>query len=215
MIKVLGVKRLVGIVVLLALNAAVAAAVYMYFMPNKQKVEKELRKTKATVASKRNEISRIRDEFDRINQQKVLFGELEKMGFFGDQDRFETQRRIEAINEMTDVLNARYEIREAQTEENDMTKKAGHAILNTAIRIDIDALDDLDFYNFLYWVEYGFSGHTNITHLTLERVLDVNEATLRMVGSNNPKPMVKGAFEFNWRTLIPKEDLEKLEGSVE
>lgn len=215
MIKVLGVKRLAGILILLALNAVVAAAVFMYFIPNKQKVERDLRSTKANVASKRAEITRIKDEFTRINKQKLLFEDLQTLGFFGDQDRFATQRRIEAINELTDVLNARYEIREAKTEENDMTKKAGQLILDTPISINVEALDDVDFYKFIYWVEYGFSGHTNITSLSMERVTDVNDATLRMVGSENPKPMIKGSFEFDWRTLIPKEDMEKLEGGVE
>jgi hypothetical protein len=215
MINILGVQRVIGIAILLVLNLVVGAAVFMYVMPEKQKTQTELRRTQSMVAAKRNEIERIKDEFVRINQRKLMFEDLQKMGFFGDQDRIEIKRRFEAIDVLTDVLRAKYKISEAGTEENEHTEKMNHVILNTPFYIEVEAIDDLDVFRFIYWIENGFSGHTAITNVKLERVADLDDATLRYIGTDDPKTMVKGSFEFDWRTLIPKEDLGKLEGAVQ
>jgi hypothetical protein len=215
MIEILGVKRLIGIVVLLTVNILIGSSLLFYFMPQNKDLEKDFRRVGGIINAKRNDVMKIQDEFDRIQDQKLLFEDLKKMGFFDDQDRFQTQRRIEAIQQMTEVLNVTYEVREAKIEENEHAKKANHVVLNTPIKINIEALDDKDFYAFLYWVDHAFSGQTSITKIRLQRVNDINDSTLRSIGTGNPITLIRGTFEFDWRTMISSDELGTIEGSVE
>lgn len=77
-------------------------------------------------------------------------------------------------------------------------------MLDTPVSLTIEAMDDVDFFNFIYWIENGFPGHISVSSLSMERTLDVNDVTLRQIGSGVETTLVKGKVSFNWRTLIPE-----------
>ena len=49
-----------------------------------------------------------------------------------------------------------------------------------------------------------FPGHVSVNNVKLERKLDVNEITLRQIGSGIPAVMVQGSVDFDWRTMVPE-----------
>lgn len=204
MIGMIGKKRLAILAFLIVINAAMAGAVYFYLTPQNDKLEKELRTVKAQSAGKQSETERLRSEYKDIQKKKTHFDNLEQAGFFSDQSRFVGQKRIEDIQKFTSILTARYEIRSAVTEKNPFTAPAGHIILNSPVSVSMDALDDVDVYNFIYWMENAFPGHVSVKSLSLSRELEINDAVVREVGNGIPVTLVKGAVEFNWRTMLPE-----------
>lgn len=207
MIQILGAKRVLTLAVLALANIFLAAAVYYVFMPQNIKAEQGLRAAKAAVAGRRNEIQTMQTEYQQIQEQKNLFGDLEKARFFTTQDRVEARRMIEAIQASSKVLSAKYSIGAAEVRENEQASDAGYVILHSPLSINIDALDDIDIYSFIYWMENAFPGHAAVSELTLERKLDIDEVTLRQIGNGVPTVLVNANVNFDWSTMVPRANL--------
>ena len=58
MINIIGIKRLIILAIMVALNASVGAALYLYFKPAKTDIERELRTTKSAISADRTLIAK-------------------------------------------------------------------------------------------------------------------------------------------------------------
>lgn len=206
MISVIGTRRLFILTALLAVNAVMAAAYYLYVVPENEKLGKELRTVKAEIASKQSETEKLRTEYDLIQKQRASFEDLKEAGFLGAQDRVVARERMEAIQTHSRVVQARYNIEPVKVEENKSAADSGQVILNSVINADVDALDDIDFLNFVYWLENGFPGQITINNIDIKREADVDDVTLRQIGTGSPLVIVKGQASFEWRTMVPREE---------
>lgn len=206
MIKILGIKRVVAIAILIAIGSFMGAVLFGIVLPELQKTERDLRVARASVAASRTELDQLRNDFEFFKNQKYLFEDLKQIGFFSNQDRYDAQKRIEAIQDQTNILHMHYNIPPASVEENENAAKAEYVVLKTSATVDVDAMDDLDFYSFMYWIDNAFTGQVSITGFDMERVLDVNSKTLRHIGSGAAATLLKGSMSFEWRTLIPRAD---------
>ncbi|MBU0800865.1 MAG: hypothetical protein KKA05_07645, partial [Alphaproteobacteria bacterium] len=104
MIKVIGTRRILILGVLIAVNAAMAAGIYGYLIPQNEKIERDLRGVKGNISTKRAETDRLKTEYQQIQEQKVAFENLKDSGFMGHQDRFVVRERMEAIQAYSRVL---------------------------------------------------------------------------------------------------------------
>lgn len=210
MVQVLGIKRILFIIILVAANVALVASTYLYAIPESDDLERDLRSTRSQISGKRAEIDRLRSEFDLIQEQKERFEDLQSAGFMSDQNRLVARRRIMSVQKYTKILRAGYDISSADISNHKATDEVGYIVLETPIKIDVDAMDDVDFYSFIYWMENTFPGHMALTNFRLERDLDVNEATLRRIGSGEATVLVSGVLNFVWRTMVPKSGVVNL-----
>lgn len=206
MIQLIGIKRLTVILVLVALSGLLGAASYLYMIPQNAKLEQELRSIVADASFKRSEADRFRQEMTEIQDEKNTFQSLETLGFLGEQSRLDARKRIEAIQGYSRVLTARYNIEPGVSENVETAAEADRVILKSPITIEVDALDDADVYNFLHMLENSFIGYTAVKSFELERVLDLNEVTLRQIGSGMPAVLVKAKIELDWKTLMSREE---------
>lgn len=214
MIKILGIKRVAAIAVLSAIGLFMVAILFGLVLPELQKTERDLRVVRASVANGRAELDQLKNDFDFFKEQRYLFEDLQQVGFFGAQDRYEAKKRIEAIQDQANILHMHYNISPAVVEENKNAAKADYVVLKTAATVDVEAMDDLDFYSFMYWIDNAFTGQVSITGFDMERVLDVNSKTLRHIGSGAATTLLKGSLSFEWRTLIPRADYMAEEGGI-
>lgn len=205
MIKLIGAKRLVIIAVLAGLCAVLGASSFMLIKPQNEKVDRELRQLKSDISFKRSETNRFREEMAEIQNEKNTFQSLQSLGFLGEQSRLEARKRIEAIQSYSRILSARYNIAPGKVENTATATDADQVLLKTEIVIDLDALDDADIYKFISLMESAFIGHVSVTSLELERVLDLNEVTLRQIGSGIPAVLVKAKLVLNWQTLLSRQ----------
>lgn len=212
MIQILGVKRILVLIILLAANISLAAVVYLYLVPESDNMTRQLQETRAKIASERAETDRLRTEFQAIQEQKNRFETLQAAGFMSDQNRLVARRRIMDIQKYTKVLRAGYDISSANVVRDKAVEGIGYVILSTPVSVEIEALDDLDVYNFIYWMENAFPGHTSVQQISMARVLDVNEAVIRQIGSGVPTTLVKGTVDFLWQTIVPESSVQSLDG---
>lgn len=213
MIQILGAKRVITLSILLLVNLALGAGLYYILVPQKTKTQMELRVAKSAVASRRDQIQTMQTEYQQIQEQKDLFGDLEKARFFTIQDRIEARRMIESIQQESKVLSAKYSIGAAEVQENEKASAAGYVILHSPISLNIEALDDIDIYSFVYWMENSFPGQVGVVAATLERKRDIDEVTLRQIGNGVPTVLVNATIDFDWNTMVPRENLPQQLGA--
>ncbi|MFN3827209.1 MAG: hypothetical protein ACK4NR_06245 [Micavibrio sp.] len=214
MIKLIGTKRLIALAVLASLNATMAAGTYLYLMPQNEKLDREFKQIKSQISSKRSEADRFRQEFEEIQQEKGNYQSLEAQGFMGDQSRQAARKRIDAIQSYSRVLSAKYNIMPGEASEVETAREADRVIVQSPMSFDIEALDDADVFQFAYLIENAFMGHTAVTSFELERAIDLNDVTLRQIGTGIPAVLVKSKMVLNWKTLMKREDAVMFGASV-
>ncbi len=204
MMKILGAKRVIMLASLLAVNAVLGAFLYLVLIPQKTGTENELRKVRGAVTARRTEVATLKTEYEQIQEQKNLFGDLQRSGFFDTQDRLGARKVIEQIQAESDVLGARYDIKAVNVQENPIAAQSDHVIMHSPVTVSLDALDDKDIYSFIYWFENAFPGHAGVTAMTLERKLDVDEITLKQIGNGVPVILLSATVDFSWNTMVPR-----------
>ena len=207
MIGVLGTKRLIATGVLLAFNVLLAAAIYGYVTPENEKLERDVRGLRSQVSAKRADSDKLRMEYHQIQEQKSYFENLGAAGFFSDQNRVLARNKIESVQRYAGVLSARYNISAATVENNDLAAETGHALVSSPVSLNLEAMDDVDVFNFIFWLENAFPGQVSINNVRIERVLDIDDVTLRQIGSGVETTLIKGTIGFNWYTMMAEKDL--------
>lgn len=208
MIGILGKKRIFILAVLIGLNVAMAAALYTYLLPEGTRLERVVRSLKTEVASTYADTERLRQEREQIQLQKTRFENLEAAGFFSDQNRVLARTKIEGLQRYTGILSASYNFSPAKIEENPLLAEVGHTVIASPATLTLTAMDDVDVLKFIYWLENGFPGHVSIDRVQLNRVMDINDVTLRAIGSGTETALVKAIVGFKWRTMIPDSGLQ-------
>ena len=207
MIGVIGVKRILTIVVLLLLNAALAAVVYMHFVPRKMAAENELNQLRGNISTVQSDISRMQVEFDQLQLQQVQFDKMRQRGFFGSQGRREAELILQKIQRESGVISAVVNIMGGVVEANEEALKAEHQVLASPVSIRIEAMDDVDVYRYIYLVQQFFPGHVSFEKLSLKREAEVSGTVMRAIATGaNPK-LVSAEIVMTWRTMIPQKDV--------
>lgn len=207
MMALIGIKRLIIIGILLGFNAVLGAGVYLYLVPENEKMSKQLSSLTSKINTTRNDTTELETNYKLIQEEKFDYENLLKAGFFDSQDRLAFRRRMSEVQRYSKVLRASFDITPANVEENKGAEDADHVILRSVVSVNIDAMDDIDLYNFIFWLENGFPGHSTITKLSMKRELDVDENSLRQIGSGRELVLVSGSLDYEWRTMVPKNDV--------
>lgn len=208
MINVLGARRVTILIGLVALNAILAAGLYMYVQPQKIKKERELRSINGQVQTLRRDVNNLQLEFDQLDAQRVEFQELRESGFFDQQGRRQAEIKLSAAQTRSGVIKAIASIARGTFEENELAEKANHKILKSPITIKIEALTDLDVFKYIQLVIQTLPGHVSIEAIDLRRDADISRTILRSIASGGNPPLVKADIQMVWRTMIPDESAE-------
>ncbi len=208
MISVIGGRRLLVLLTMVILNALLAAGFYLYLEPQKDQLSKEVRRVQGQISSRETDISSLQLEREKLLEQQGTFEKLKQLGFFSAQDRILARERIEEIRELSRVLAIKYTIKPASLETNDEIKKAGHIVLSSPFNVEIDALDDIDIYRFIYLLKTSFPGHVSFDKMEVIKSQDVTESVLRQIGSGTPVVLVRAKIDFTWRTILPEDQIK-------
>jgi len=207
MINVLGIKRVMLLAGLLALNVVLAAVVYMYLTPEIQTKEREMRGLRSQVSTVRNDIDRMQVEFDQLESQREEFEILAGDGFFKNQDRRQAEKILNQIQKSSRVSKAIASIGRGVTEDNKEAQKAKYKILKSPIEVRLEAIDDVNVFHYIFLIEHYFPGHVAVKNINIERDADVSNTVLRSIASGGNPPLVKANLELVWRTMIPESEV--------
>lgn len=208
MIRVIGFQKILTLI-LLAFFTAVFFFYGTYVLaPQIQDSKKQLSVNKGEISQLTEDINKLVEGIKTFESQKQAFERIKEVGFFDPQNRLETRQRLNEMQKESRLLSAKFSINSAVTEPNKLAREAGHKILNTEISFTLDALEDIDIYNFIYLMNYGFPGQILITDLAITKEQDITQPLLRKIGNGDYVPLVKAELKANWRTMVPDTSIE-------
>jgi hypothetical protein len=214
MIRILGVKRILVLLVLVVLNGLFATGVYLYLMPQKLQKERDLSGVRGQIGTLQGDIDRLQIEFDQLEAQQAQFDILNERGFFSSQGRRQAEKTLENIQKQAGVISAVASIKSGTVEDSEEAQKAAHKILVSPISIQVEALDDVDVFRYLFLLEKFFPGHLTITNINVERTSDISGPVLRSIASGSNPALVTASIEMLWRTMIPESEVMNTDAGV-
>ena len=204
MMKSIGLSRL--FIILLLASFTLFCLFYSYKVggPN-------IKKEKRSLAVVNNDISKMTSDMDKLSQgltqfegQKQAFSNVQRFGFFDDQDRVKARQLIEAMQEESRLLSAVYSLGPAESLNEPRATDAGYDLLNTNIGFTIEAVEDIDVYKFIYLLNYGFPGQISIKSLSMSRDEEITQPLLRQIGTGQPTPLIRAELEVFWKSMVPE-----------
>ena len=212
MVRLIGIRRILAIVLLAAFLVILFLYNSVLMKPDIRQMQQELARSKAEVAEMGVNIDKLMQGIELFKSQESEFLQIQKFGFFDDQDRVEARRRLNLMQKESRLLSAKYTIMQAVDQENEKAQEAGYKEIATEISFELEALDDTDIYNFIYMLNYGFPGQVSITSLAMSREKEITQPLLRKIGVGETEPLVKAGLKVNWTTMIPDGTLSSVRG---
>ncbi len=207
MIAAIGYKKSLLIIVLAVLTGVLAFATYFIFQPKAADSQAELSTLQAQASTLQNEVDQMRQDFSQFDSKKAVFENISRMGFFNDQNRVMARERFDTLQKLSKIMSARYEIKPAKIFSQDIPLETGFVVMESPITITLTALDDIDIYRFIYYLNYGFPGHITINKLEIKRDGKVTPEVLKEIGQGNPPALITANMEMQWRTMARKESI--------
>ncbi|MGH1377610.1 MAG: hypothetical protein ACRBB3_02200 [Alphaproteobacteria bacterium] len=204
MIQVIGVKRVAILLVLISVNAALAAGLYLYAIPEKDKLSRKLRSLRSQVNSVQTDIDRMKVEFAQLDKQQDRFDKLKEDGLFSSQVRSEAKAFLSGIQEKAKVISAVANVRPGVIQSDKEAQKANHKILMSPVEITIEAFDDASVYRYIELAKMTFPGHLSLDGITIKRSRDVSSPVLRAIAAGTNPVLISADILMSWRTIIPE-----------
>ncbi len=212
MFKALGSKKVTFMVLLLLVNAGIGSAWYYWLLPAREQVTNELQSTQTAVEARYQEVAKMKEEYVLLQSQLRSFKELELKGFFNDQDRSNGIDQLGKLSNVAGLLKAKLKFGVGQLVSDPLADQANQVVLKSPVTVDVSALDDVDVYSFVKFIEEKFPGRVDISSFKLKRSEIFNEAMLRKIGGGDSTPLVQSQISFDWLTMAPKNVVAPTEG---
>jgi|TARA_R110000868_G_scaffold320170_2_gene581122 hypothetical protein len=200
MLKVLGTKRVVFIIILAALNAG-AGFGYKYMSDTIAVKERQLNGIKRKVRDRFNEVKKVREQFATLRGQVSDYVRLEKNNFFEDQDRDVLREIFFEAQKKSQVLRAKYDVSPYTVKASAFITQPNLKWVNSNVRLSIEALDDIDVFSFIEILESEFPGYVQFQSVNITRHEELNADTLKKIGSGTPVSLVKADVSFLWHSV--------------
>lgn len=207
MIKLIGIKRLFLLSLLIMILAILGAFYSLWMEPARQEAEGQLNRLDREIRTLRNDILNVKEEIETTERNTPYFEQLEELGFFQRQDRFQAERLIQDIRAQSGVQSANFSIEPLVDIDDNRAARAGHRLIMSHVRIsNINAYTDLEIYRFLYLINNRFPGHTRLSRFQLERSGDITPSSLAQLSEDaDTAGFVRGSAEFQWLTMLEED----------
>lgn len=204
MVKGVNDKVLLFVILLMAIAGGGGYSLYEYATPEIDKKTKELQSVKSYVDAKYKEVAKMKEEFVLLQSQLRAFKELEARGFFNDQDRADALKSFADLVDRVGILKAVPDYASGTLINSTQAEDADQILIKSHGKVDLETIEDVDAYSLIKYMQEKYPGSVDITSFYMERLGPLSAATLRDIGGGNPKPLLKGTFEFDWRTMTAK-----------
>lgn len=208
MIQILGLKRVLTLFGLTVVCALLGTYVYLYALPKHEKYERTVRDLRSQVVTRQDEVSQLKLELEQLVNRKNDYEKLREQGFFLTQDRVLVREKINEVQRLSGVLSAKYSVDAAHCEYTNDLDVIDYVLLNSPVKITIEALDDRDVYKFVNFIDSMFPGYVKKESLVMAKTGPVNSAILKNIGSGNPQALIKADLIFSWYTMVPRNNVD-------
>ncbi len=203
MIQIIGFKRVIILLVFVAINVVLGAMIYAYLLPKQTTLDRSLRSLGSQISTTRSDIDRMQVEFSQLDKQQDDFDKLKEDGFFSNQVRSEAKKIFSEIQDESKVISVVVSVKPGIIVESKEADKANYKVLKSPVEITIKSFDDTDIYRYIKIAESRIPGHLSLDSIKIERSRDVSSAVLRAISAGANPELVNATLVMSWRSLIP------------
>jgi len=200
MLNALGTKRIIFVVLLVALNVG-AGLGYKYMSDTIAVKERQLNGIKRKVRDRFNEVKKVREQFATLRGQVSDYVRLEKNNFFEEQDRDVLRDIFFEAQKKSQVLRAKYDVSPYATKSSPHITQPSLKWVNSNVKLSIEALDDIDVFSFIEILEDEFPGYVQFQSVNIKRNAELDTETLKKIGAGTPVSLIQADVNFLWHSV--------------
>jgi hypothetical protein len=216
--------KIIALILLLCAFAGVLTYINMgYLSQNVAESQKKLNIVRSESSELRTQVEKLKTDYAAFEKERDKFEQITRLGFFNAQDRVEAREKFGAIERLSKIMFARYEIKAASivSSEKDLQTNvlgeiiaeqsvADYVVIESPVSVSLSAIDDIDIYRFIYYMNYGFPGHVTINQISIQKTEKLTADIIKQIGLGNPQELVTGTIDLTWRTMIQKSVADSL-----
>jgi hypothetical protein len=202
--KLIGVKRALMLAILLAVNLAIAGLYFFVIEPMRGRASTQLAGIESQINGLQSKIQNVKRELDDFKKNLPRYEELNKVGFFNNQDRFELRRHLDEVKAASAVGGFTYTVSEIKQLQSADASASKSRLINSRIEVkEVKTLVDSDFYAFIDAMLQNFPAHVRLHSFSVERKGELNNDTMRDLRTGKKQTVVEAGAAFDWFTIVP------------
>lgn len=207
MINLLGTKIVMTIIMMLVLLGGAGSGFYYYIAPGQEQVERDQRTVDGKIRVKRDEIRRLKVEYDQLKDQIVKFNILKKKGFFNAQDRVTAREMFNQLSEQANV-NGEIELKAADQMDDPSARDAKHVLISGPMTIKANALLDQNIFKYMVALQNIWPGYLEFKSFDFHRKQDDINKTFTELATGKIESLIEGQLEFTWWSMASPSQME-------
>ncbi|MDF3023894.1 MAG: hypothetical protein K0R10_1255 [Alphaproteobacteria bacterium] len=203
--KLIGIKRVILLAILSGINAAIAAAYFLWISPMLTDSQNALSAMSGEISTLQGKIQNTKTELAQFKDNLPKYKTLETRGFMSAQDRFQISRDLDAVRKSAGLAGFNFNINDLQVVESPEASAAKLRVLNSRISVDqVSSLIDVNLYDFVDRMTKEFPAHVRLQQLTVRRKEPLNNAAFVRISLRDPINLVLASAIFDWITIVPE-----------
>ncbi len=204
MIKLIGLKRLVVLVCVIALNL-LALGVYLFSVgPMLSNVQMRQNSLNGEISGLRGRISAVRMDTAYLKKNLPKYTALQQSGFFTQQNRFTIKSAMEDMRVKAGISNFAYSVGKVHTISNADAAAIHYKLIASEIVIN-HIVSPLDSNIYLLAQDMGqsFPSFVRLEEMDVHRTKKVDAESLKAIAEGKPVSFVGAALTFESLALVP------------
>lgn len=204
--KLIGIKRLILLMILIGLNAFIAASYFLWIEPMRGEAQTKLTGLQSDISSLQNKIQNTKTELAEYATNLPKYQALQGRGFMSSQDRFQITRDLDDVRKRADMGNFSFRIDDLRNVENADAAAANMKVINSRINVEnVGSLLDINIYNYIDLMANSFPSHVRINSFKIERKEKLTPQILLKIADTKGVnvSLVNASAVFDWLTYVP------------
>lgn len=207
--KLIGIKRLILLSILIAVNATIAAAYFLWIGPMLIESQNRLNGMKGEISKLQSKIQNTKLELAEYKKNLPAYQALEKTGFMTVlAERLQANafisRELDAVRQNAELGGFSFQLNDMPNVSYPEADSAKLAIRAKRINLDkVSALLDINFYDFADRMVREFPAHVRLQSLVIDRKEKLDQAALTKIVEKKQVNLLEAKAVFDWLTVEP------------
>lgn len=213
MTRLIGKKRIAILTVLALVNAVLAASLFLYIEPMREKAAMRRQTVDREIRDLRSSISNIKTKIKSLEENQEAYDALKERGFFVVQDRFLAEKTLDGMRSWANLIGFSFSISPIKEIPNVAAEGIKYKVIQSRVVLErIRAYTDSDIYLFIQQISKKFPGQAQLVSVTFNRGAALDEKNLSKLVTDlrelRPPTIsfVDAKIAFNWQTMLPADD---------
>lgn len=202
--KLIGIKRALILAILLAINLAIAGLYFLVIEPMRSRASIQLAGIEGEIAGLQSKIQGVKRELADFKVNLPKYEELNAVGFFNGQDRFELMRNLDRVKDQAGLAGFPFDVTEIKEVSNSDAAASKSRLVYSRISIkELPVLVDSDFYSFVDTMQQTFPAHVRLNSFEIARVNHMDAQLIKDIRAKKKHTAMNVKVSFDWLTIVP------------